>query len=158
MSKAKIWGCIWILVLLLVTTSCEPYNGTYTFFRQDRSNVDKVEICSYDSYTRTRDVIAELSKEDGEELLTAISSLECREYCPGDHPREYGPIMVCITYYDGEIEMIGFTNIGFISPNGVRGMIPYFIGNCRELYDLICDYVDPELLPDLSEEYPSWFS
>lgn len=147
-----------LLTLLIMQTGCQFYEGPYIFWRQDRSNVEKVEICSYDSYNKTRTVIAELNDNDADELLNEISTLECFSYFPGDHTREYGPIMVCITYSDGEIEMIGFTNIGYIRADGVRCMTTYSIthDNREKLYYMICKYVDPDLLPDLSKKYPHW--
>lgn len=145
------------LLMLALATGCESYSGPYIFWRQDRSNVEKVEICSYDRQTGTRTVIAELPDEDVENILDDISSLQCLEWGPGDHPREYGILLVCITYSDGEIELIGYINIGYITPEGVHGLTPYFIYDGREFYDLICRYVDESLLPDMSEEFPQWY-
>lgn len=158
MKKSKLVSCIWVLVTLLITSvGCQQYKGQYTFWRQDSSNIEKIEICSYDWKNLTRTTYAELSESEAEEIVETISELECFEYFPGDHPREYGPIQVCIIYSDGEIEIIGFTNIGYISSNGVKHLTSYSIENPKELYDIICEYVALELLPDISEEYPGWF-
>ena len=150
-------GCLFVLfVLMLSTAGCTAYEGPYTFWRQDRSHIEKVEICSYNSFDKTQTVITTLS-DTAEALLDEISSLECLEYFPGDHPREYGPFVVCITYSDGEMELIGFTNIGYIKPDGVRCLTEYFIADSQEFFDVICKYVESDLVQDMNEEYSDWF-
>lgn len=157
MKKSKLILCLLACIVLISAVGCKQYKGPYTLWRQDKSNIEKVEICSYDWKNLTRTTYAEFSDTEAEEIVDRISELECGEYFPGDHPREYGPIQVCIIYSDGEVEIIGFTNIGYISSKGIKYLTPYCIDEPKELYAIICEYVDTELLPDISEYYPSWF-
>lgn len=158
-GKCKKFCNLFILLMILILMSgCNQYQGKYTFWRQEKTSVQKVEICSYDSYSKERTVIAQLSNDDAQEILDEISNLECSQWGPGDHPREYGPIIICVTYLDGEIEMIGFYNIGYITVDGTRCLTPYFFEDSRAFYLLICKYVEPQLLPDISNEYPQWFA
>lgn len=139
--------------LLVIVTGCS-YEGPYTF-RQDRSNIEKVEICEYNSATKTRTPIVELAEADAQTLVSELETMQCGQYGPGDHPRNYGRLMICITYADNEVELIGLTNIGWVARDGKLNLSEYCF-NEREIFDLILAYTDPELLPDLSEDFAGW--
>ena len=141
-----------VLISFVLLSSCaDSTDSTYTYsFHQDQSNIEKVEVCAYDSYNKIITPLVELNEHDADSLLSEISSLSCHKYGLGDFPREYGVVMVTITYKNNEIELIGLTNIGWISPDGVRCLSSYFFDH-RDMCSLILKYVDAKLLPDLSE-------
>jgi hypothetical protein len=139
-----------VLVILLATISgCELYEGPYTF-RQDQRNIEKIEVCSYDSYNKITTPIVQLSDYEEEQLLLKLSSMECYEFF-GDHPREYGQAVICIHYLDREIEIIGITNIGWITPDGKRAMSSYSF-DWVEMQELILSLVDEDDLPELRSD------
>lgn len=159
----------WILRLLLLVmvlvmlVGCGYYEVPYTF-RQDLVNVTKVEICEFDPAPNDRDaskrkMILQLSKSDAQSITEEISTLKCIEKSViGYVPQGYGRLAICLTYANGEIELIGMGVNGYITSNGKEYLTNY-CNNARDIYDLILKYVDPELLPDLRSEYPEeWFS
>ena len=113
-----------VVALALLTSGCKLYNGPYSF-RQDASNIDRIAICTYECTNRTVTKLVELSDAEEKELLAELSVMECSEYPPGDYPREYGEVIICIYYADGETEIIGETNIGWISPEGRWSLTSY---------------------------------
>ena len=147
--------CICFCMILLFAVEGCSYEGPYPF-RQDADKIEKVEICEYDYTTGTRTLIMQLSEDKAQEMIKELATMKCEKYGPGDHPRNYGLLMICITYTDTEIEMIGLSNIGFVDTKGREGLTNYFFDD-KSLYDLIVKYVDPALLPDVSKEYPSWY-
>lgn len=151
MKLGRVLGSILVLTILLATISgCELYEGPYTF-RQDQSNIEKIEVCSYDSYDRVITPIVQLSDYEEEQLLLKLSEMECFEYFPGDHPREYGQAVICIHYLNGEVEIIGITNIGWITPDGKRAMSRYSF-DWEEMQELILSLVDEDDLPELRSD------
>lgn len=141
-------------ILLVAVAGCS-YEGSYAF-RQEVSNICKVEILTIDDETDTKNVIVELSDEDGQLLVAELATMTCDRFGPGDHPRRYGQLAIGITYTDGEIEIIGLVNSGFVDTDGREYLLDYFF-DAKELYVLITKYVDPSLLPDVSKDYPSWY-
>jgi hypothetical protein len=143
--------CILLCIALLFTVQGCSYEGPYSF-RQDTSQVEKVEICEYDYTTGTRTLIMQLSEDKAQEMIKELAAMTCSRYGPGDHPREYGQLMICLTYTNNEVELIGISNIGWIDPDGNKHLTDYHFVE-RELFDLIVEYVNPELMPDV---YPEW--
>ena len=157
MKLQKYIASILILAMLMVVfVGCENKEEFYDF-RQDLENVEKVSIFANDPETDTRTLITDLEKGNGKELTNILATMKCRKYFPGDHPRYYGLLIIALTYTDGEIELIGLYNIGWVTPDGVEYLTSCYFDD-KEVYDLICRFVDPEMLPDMSEEYPQWFS
>lgn len=157
MKLQKHIASILILAMLMVVfVGCENKEYFYDF-RQDLENVEKVSIFSNDPETDTRTLIVDLEEPDAKELTSILATMKCGKYFPGDHIREYGHLLIALTYTNGEIELIGFYNTGWITPDGVEYLSSYYFDE-KEVYDLICRFVDPEMLPDMSEEYPNWFS
>ena len=140
-----------LVLLCLVMTGCKRETFSYSL-RQDQSNIDKVEICTYDHDAGMRSVLVELSDRDSNELLSAISSLECHKSFPLEPILSYGDIVICITYFDGEVEMIGIYNIGWITPDGDLNTTLYYF-NIQDIRKLIAQYVDPDILAEVSEEF-----
>lgn len=134
-------------MLTIIFVGCESEESYYQF-RQDLQNVVTVSVCSYDLGTGTCTKIIDLNTEDRTALINILSTMKCKRYFPGDHPRDYGPLVITLTYADEEIELIGLTNIGWITPDGKRWLSDFYFEE-REVYDLICKFVDLSLLPDI---------
>ena len=143
-----------LCVVLLVVSGCS-YEGPYPF-RQDSSNIERVEIYEIDDQAGTKTSIVQLSAENGQLLVAELATMTCNRAGPGDQPRGYGRLAIGITYTDGEIEIIGLVNSGFIDTEGREGLLKHFF-DAKELYTVITKYVDPDLLPDVSKDYPSWY-
>ena len=156
----KLISFVLLFTIILSISSCffELYEGPYIFWRQDRSNIEKIEICSYDGQTEKRTVISELPKEATDEIIDEISTYRCGKTY-GDYPRDYCKIILCITYLDGEIEIISFVNFGYITVEGEQILIPYLMdpNNSHDLFLLMSKYVERDLLSDLKTSYPQWF-
>ena len=137
-----------ILVSLLLTTSgCESYKGPYTF-RQDRINVEKIEVCSYERNSGDMTPLVRISDDQIDVLLEKISVMECSEYVMGNVPRQYGDAVIAIYYQNGEIELMGVTNIGWITPDGERKLTRYSF-DWDEMRELILSLVGEDDLPEL---------
>ena len=104
-----------ISILLVYVPGCGQHKRPRSL-RQEKSQIVKVEICSYDGHEKSTLLV--LSDFETEKLLLYLSIIESFEYFPGDHPREYGEKIICIHYANNEIEVIGETNIGWISQSG----------------------------------------
>ena len=156
----KLISFVLLFVIILSASSCfgDYYRGPYVFWRQDRSNIEKIEICSYDCLTRKRTVISELPKEATDYIIDEISTYSCYQFF-GDHPREYSKVILCITYLDGEIELISFVNFGYITPDGEQNILSYALDAeySYVFFNLMCKYVDRELLSEMKIDAPHWF-
>lgn len=146
-------------ILNLVLTICDPsFDEPFSYtFRQERNNVEKVEICSYQHvYNRreggTRIPLVSLSNEEIDKLWSDIPTLECKEFFPLDPILDYGDILIAITYCNGEVELIGVTNIGWISPDGDLTTSTYCFG-IEEICAIISQYADAKLLAHHSEYF-----
>ena len=134
------------VVVLMLLSGCENESFTHEF-RQDQANIKQVEICAYEHayeyIDRVLTPIVKLSDEDSNALLNDIRALDCYEYVfPYDTPKDYGDVVICITYYDGEKEIIGLTNIGYILPNGEwRSTKEYF--KWGEIRGVVNKYINP---------------
>jgi len=144
----KILACILLpLMLLIAMWGCQLYRGPYTF-RQEQSNIEKIEVCSFENKSKTITPLVCLSESEEEQLLLKMSGMECFEYSPGDHPREYGEAVICIHYINQEIEVIGITNVGWVSPDGEWELSSYSF-DWEEMRNLILDMVGEDDLPEL---------
>ena len=160
MKKRDIFlSCLPLLLLIYILyfflrPSPEPFKHT---FRQDRQNVEKVEICAYeheyDGDGGTRESLFVLPESDVDGILADILSLDCRKFILLDPILDYGPLVITITYTDGEIEMIGFYNIGWFSPDGsLDTTLNRF--DYTEVCELMAKYADPEILAEHYEYFP----
>ena len=138
-------------VLLLFTLSgCQQYKGPYTF-RQDKSNIVKIEVCTFDTYHRK--VIApivQLTDSEAEQVMTKLSNMMGYEYFPMDIPNDYGEAVICIHYLNGETEVIGLYNTGWITSDG-KMKISLFTFYYDEIRELILSLVGEDDLPGLRE-------
>lgn len=140
-----------VLVILLASLffGCKTYEEPYTFFRQEHENVAKIELCAYDHKNDIRTPIATITEEQEGALLAELALLRCKTYFPGDHSRSYGRFQICITYTDGELELIGPYNIGYVTANGLACLTNYYPASEQDLWDLISKYVNEDILAQL---------
>lgn len=137
------------ITLLQVSTGCD--GGPFTYeFRQARSNVEKVEICSYDHYEGTREVLVRLEEADVDALLADIQALPLYKRMAFDTPRDYGDVVIFISYLDGVVELIGLTNFGWIDPDGTQHNLSAKYFEMDDLYLVLVKYVDPDVLSEVS--------
>lgn len=129
---------VWALYDLHIDLSWE---GTYPCWRQDSSNIEKVEICAYHWQTHTRTVMYELSDAEQEEIISELRECTFRSTSLPP-PSDFGQYIICLVYYDGEIDVVGLYESGYISPDGSEHRTGYVV----EDFDIIVEkYVD---LPD----------
>ena len=149
-TKKRIVSFLFVFIMVATLAGCKMYEGTYIFFRQDHGNVQKIEICDYDhKNNRTRTTVATLTQEQQESLLADLAMLPCKQYFPGDHIRSYGRFQICITYTDGELELIGPYNIGYVTAEGIACLTNYYPASEQVLWDLIAKYVDSDTIKSL---------
>jgi len=153
MKKSKLILCLLVCIVLISAVGCKQYKGPYTLWRQDKSNIEKVEICSYDWKTKTRTSLAELSDTEAEEIMSELSEMEFFKWF-APPPSDFGEHIICITYSDGEIDVIGSVCTGYINRDGTEKLTYYGISSEEPIsfYDLIEKYVDPSLI-DTNSEY-----
>lgn len=143
----KRFAClIWCLIMSLILVGCTFYEGPYTFFRQEQGNVKTIEICAYDSNTHTRTVVSTLSEDQELPFMADLALIHCKQYFLGDHSRAYGTFQICITYADGELELIGPYNIGYVTVYGAESLTNYYPASEQQLRDLVAKYVDVGVL------------
>ena len=152
--KKTLYAIAIAVVVLMLLSGCENESFTHEF-RQDQANIKQVEICAYEHayeyIDRVLTPIVKLSDEDSNALLNDIRALDCYEYVfPLDTPRNYGDVVICITYYDGETEVIGITNIGYISPDGKWHLTKEYF-DIEDIRGVINKYIDPEILSEISD-------
>ena len=135
-----------ITSVLMLVAGCQERKVDYSL-RQGQDNIEKVEICTYDDLTKTRTPIKELAESEYQQLITEFLEMSCVQYSPGDHPRDYGSILFCIYYNDREIEVIGQTNIGWISTDGTWHLTKNTF-DWAEMKALIQRYVPEEYQPE----------
>lgn len=169
MKKRNTFKLLLIACLLLsfVFTGCDIGSSQPEVhsFRQDCDNVVKIEICSYDHSKMTRtwqaqfvdedcfSPLVQLSGEDCDSLFQDILSLEIKKFYMIDPILDYGDVVILIHYADNEIEMIGITNIGWISPDGkLHTTDKHF--EITAICDVISKYVDADVLDDVSDYFP----
>ena len=145
----RISTALLMITVMTSITGCQDEPIPYAF-RQDKSNIEKVEICTHDFKNgRKVEPLVTFSGSDADEILADISTLEC--YWLGfDASREFGEIIICITYFDGEVEVIGTTNNGWIEPDGDWNVARHC---CRssDLRLFLRKYVDPNTLEAISK-------
>ena len=130
---------------------CNAKSFTYEF-RQAGESIERVEISTYDHDTKMLNAITSLSKDDITILLNDIKALECYEFLPLDPILSYGDVVICITYFNGEREILGITNIGFISPDGTWTTTRKYF-NIKDICDIMGKFADAEMLSEASDYF-----
>ena len=148
--KKTLYAIVIAVVVLVLLSGCENESFTHEF-RQDQANIKQVEICAYEHVGRVLTPIVKLSNDDINALLNDIRALDCHEVSfPLDTPRTYGDVVICITYYDGETEVIGITNIGYISPDGKWHLTKEYF-DIEDIRGVINKYIVPEMSSEASD-------
>ena len=152
----RIIAAILLSINFLAVSGC----GTRVFhyeIRQDRNRIEKVEICSFDYYNNcTIEPLVSLSENEIDMFLSDISSMECYDTPFVIDPiLDYGDIIACITYSDGEVEVIGPYNIGYIAPNGELATTTYNFDKL-EIRSLFLKFIDADIILKASCE-PEWW-
>ena len=133
------------LFILINITSCDSKPFQYTF-RQDRSCIEKVEICPFEySGKKIKEPLASFIGDDIDRILEDISSLECRQLSGLDSPRYIGDLIICIYYLDGEKEVIGTVNCGWVTPDGDWHIKSWYFKS-EDLNVVFKKYVDADAL------------
>ena len=154
--------CISLVVILLLLSGCDftRYHAPFVYtFRQDQSQITKVEICQYtDGYPiGTIKPIVQLPESKIETFCTDIAALECRETKKFDTPTGYGDLIFLVTYQNGEKEIFSFLWVGNISPDGTHTeTLAYF--DSLEMSKVFAKYVDPKVLFEVSEDFRYWYN
>ena len=146
MSKKRAFWSVIVLTFCLMLAGCQLYEGPYTF-RHELSAVEKVEICTYDRITEEMVPVVELYGEEAQAIVSEFHAMDCTEYFPGDHPRNYGPIIFCILYDNGETDVVGSYNIGWIDTDGEWHLTVYSF-DWAEMRTMIERYVPEEYWPE----------
>ena len=134
-----------MLVILVCVTSCDSKPFQYTF-RQDRSCIEKVEICPFEYRgKKIKEPWVTLTGDDIDAILEDITSMDCWKLSPMDTPREYGDLLICIYYTDGEIEVIGTLNCGWVTPDG-DWYVELWHFRFEDLSEVLLKYVDADVV------------
>jgi hypothetical protein len=140
------------LVVLVSMMGCASDDPFQYQFRQDRDQIEKVEICALYQYEKIIEPLVSLTEDKIDAILSDLSSLECWEVNPLDSPRDYGSIIICIRYLDGEIEIIGTSNNGWITPEGDWDLA-MTVFEFPDLREVLFKYVDVETLAAISPSF-----
>ena len=132
-------------LFMIILSGCDfpEKSDPFTYsFRQSQENIVKVEICEYKGRPEGLNPLVKLTDLESDSILAEIQAVECYKIFLGDgEPRDYGGIAVAITYLDGEIEIIGLRNVGYITANG-RGMMERYQFQMEGIRAVIGKYVD----------------
>lgn len=138
-----------VLVSMMGCVSSDPFQYQ---FRQDRGQIEKVEICAYYHNEKIIEPLVSLTEDKIDAILSDLSSLECWERGRLDSPRDYGSIIICIRYLDGEIEIIGTSNNGWITPEGDWDLA-MTVFRFPDLREVLLKYADAETLAAISPAF-----
>ena len=138
-----------VLVSMMGCVSSDPFQYQ---FRQDRDQIEKVEICALYYNEKIIEPLVCLTEEKIDALLSDLSSLECWERGRLDSPRDYGSIIICIRYLDGEIEIIGTSNNGWITPEGDWDLA-MTVFRFPDLREVLLKYADAETLAAIDPDF-----
>ena len=140
------------LVVLVSMMGCASDDPFQYQFRQDRDQIEKVEICALYQYETIIEPLVSLTEDKIDAILSDLSSLECWEKSRLDTPREFGRIIICIRYLDGESEIIGTINNGWITPEGDRNL-SWNRFRFPDLREVLFKYVDAETLAAIDPDF-----
>ena len=142
-----------IIAAMLTAAGCHSESWQYTF-RQDRSNVQKVEICSFKRQDRKEIVepLVSFQENDADAVLDDIAALTCYKLGLLHNSREFGQIVICIHYLNQEIEVIGTENNGWVDANGDWHLEQTHI-RFPDLRPLLEKYVDSKVLASIMSDF-----
>ena len=143
-----------VTVMIAVTVMIGVYLGRKFGVRtfpldQTMNDIQKVEVCVFHYDSKSVSVVTELEKETALELLDEITSLPCKQHF-GHYTTDLGPVVLYVTYSNGEAEVIGVCNsANFDSSGEWRYKIYYF--DEMPWCETVLKYVDPKIVPELVE-------
>ena len=154
-----------VLLITLFTSGCFWSRKTTPFpyeFRQSPENIQKVEICSFEesrAYGKPDIItpIVQLPDARISEFQRDVTGLECGLFSTYDPPRMFGDLLFVITYHDGEKELLGFINLGYVTPDGVSHYSLDYLRNRSELCKIFLKYADKETLLAVSSEFSHYY-
>jgi len=147
-----------VLALLLVCSFLVPQSGCgmlrfHYEFCQPFDNVVKVEVCQYHHADKPGEQyvtpIADLDLNTAEPMLNEFTAITCRRHF-GDATRDYGEIVLYISYTNGEAEVLGIWNSARVDADGgwhIRG--EYFDED--QWYGVLEKYIDSELMAEIEK-------
>ena len=151
MKIKRITSIFLIVIMAFTFTSCLAVRCDYPF-EQNIDNVVSVEIRGIHSWTeKTTYLIKELEEDDAIAILNDLSNVKCQELY--DESDTCGPVVVYITYDNGESEAIGYLSSAHISEDGVWTM-KYYYYDATQFAKIVCRYVDSRRVPDLAKLLP----
>ena len=146
-------GMVLIIATMLTASGCHSESWQYTF-RQDKTSIQKVEICSFE-YQDRKEITEPLVSFQGDEadaIINDIAALMCHKRVGLNRNNRFGQIVICIYYPNGEIEVIGTENNGWVESDGdwnLTGTHIYF----SELRPLLVKYVDRSVLAGIMSDF-----
>ncbi len=123
---------------------------TYTI-SQPTEQIEKIEICEYNHETETFSPLKELNEEEQENILHDIPTLISRKQFGGKIINA-GKIVVCISYKDGSIEVLGTEGSIKIDSIGKWHLSAVYFED-DGFAKMLLKYVDEDLLP---KKYLEW--
>ena len=130
-------------VVMLALTGCYPTIKEPYIFRQSVDQIDSIEIAIKERYdpdlTEAPVVLKILDRQEHQEIIDELSNAEGNVVLspPG---RGIGVYIIQIIYKDGEIEMIGEYNNGYITPEGEVCQESYCF-NSKQFYKIISRFI-----------------
>ena len=128
-------------------------------FRQERSAVKKVMICTYKDglYTGPIAPILQLSEAQIDDFYNEMLKLDVCKFSKLDPPTGYGDLIFLVSYHDGENEIISFVNLGFITSDGYMTERHEHIDQ-RGLSKVFVQFASPDELSKVSGKFRHWYS
>ena len=151
MKKGAVIIAFVSIFLSMSLIGCNSKSFSYEFI-QDQANIATVAISTLDYESKKMETLITLSEENIGVLINDVKSLKCREFMPIDPLLSYGDVVICITYYNGEIEVIGITNIGYIDLDG-NWITTRKYFNIKDICAVISKFVDTKVLSEISDYF-----
>lgn len=147
--KRNYWMAVLLLMLvMLLFYSCVDTAMPYSL-RQSTEHIVAVRFLNgqkFDDASKTYEIITQMELEQGLTFIEELRKIECRKAFPLDTPVGFGEVIVEITYANGEVEMIGCDNNGWITPDGQWEYDSYYF-DLESFYALLSQYVDESYFP-----------
>lgn len=138
-----------VIFLIAACCGCKRLAAYSYEFRYAEEEIATVQICALDSKETTSletfIPLYTLSKEDAHQLLVDVAALECRQWAYPPVDQFYGGVVICVTYANGEGEIIGIENCAYFSEDktlSIRG--DYF--DISDIVGVIAKYGDSNVL------------
>ena len=148
--KTQRYSLIFLIIAILLTTLLGCRKTCSYSFDQDLSNIASVEICRYDYHTDSTTSIMCLDEDASMKLLKDIAALNSYKPWSGDGTRDYGEIVVYITYQNKEAEVIGMVHSASVDIKGEWWIKPDYF-DYAEWSAVIMENVGEDVVPELKK-------